>query len=109
MRSLKTSGGLTRGIGMSEHMRSIWTLPTPLSAEYNLAVQSFTEMEYTTSVQHKFVTKSRLERDRKDFSQLFNKVQSPDAPSADRVPLVNICTGIEADRGVNVHEFEKVG
>ena len=47
MRSLKTSGGLTRGSGMSEHMQSIWTLSTPLSAEYNLAMQSLTEMEYT--------------------------------------------------------------
>ena len=53
MRSLKTSGGLTRGSGMREHMQSIWTLSTPLSAEYSLAMQSLTEMEYTTSVQHK--------------------------------------------------------
>ena len=109
MRSLKTSGRLTRGSGMSEHMRSIWTLSTPLSAEYNLAMQSLTEMEYTTRVQHKSVTKSRVERDRKDFSQLLNKVQSLDALSAERVPLINICTGIEADRGINVHEFEKIG
>ena len=36
-----------------------------------------------------------------------NKVQSLDALSAERVPLINIFTGIEADRGVNVHEFEK--
>ena len=109
MRSLNTSGGLTRGSGMSEHMRSIWTLSTPLSAEYNLTMQSLTEMEYTTSVQHKSVTKSLVERDRKDFSQLLNKVQGLDALSAERVPLINICTGIEADRGVNIHEFEKVG
>ena len=38
-----------------------------------------------------------------------NKVQSLDALSAERVLLINICTGNEADHGVNVHEFEKVG
>ena len=109
MRSLKTHGGLTRGSGMSEHMRSIWTLSTPLSAEYNLAMQSLIEMEYTTYVQHKSVTKLRVERDRKDFSQLLNKVQSLDALSAEQVTLIKICTGIKADHGINVHEFEKVG
>ena len=66
-------------------------------------------MEYTTSVQHTSVRESRVERDRKYFSQLLSKVQSLDALSAERVPLINICTGIEADRGVNVHEFEEVG
>ena len=45
IRSLKASGGLTRGSGMSEHMRWIWTLSTPLSAEYNLAMQILTKME----------------------------------------------------------------
>ena len=71
---------------MSEHMRSIWTLSTPLSEEYNLAMQSLTEMEYTKSIQHKPVTKSRIERDRKGLSQLLNKVQSLDTLSAERVP-----------------------
>ena len=55
MRSLKTSAGLTRGISM--------TLSTLLSAEHNLVMQSLTEMEYTTSVQHKSVTKSHVERE----------------------------------------------
>ena len=109
MRSLKTSGGLTKGSGISEHMRSIWILSTPLSAEYNLVMQRLTIMEYTTSVQQKSVTKSCVERDRKDFSQLLNKDQSLDDLSAERVPLINICIGIEVDRDVNVHEFEKAG
>ena len=71
---------------MSEHMRSIWTLSTPLSEEYNLAMQSLTEMEYTTSIQHKPVTKSRIERDRKGLSLLLNKVQSLYTLSAEQVP-----------------------
>ena len=49
MRSLKTSGGLTRG---SEHT----------SAEYNFAMQSLTKMEYTTSVQHKSARRERQKR-----------------------------------------------
>ena len=33
MRSVKTSGGLTRGRGMNELQRSIWLLSTPVTAE----------------------------------------------------------------------------
>lgn len=53
MRSLKTPGGLTRGSGMSAEQRALWTMSTPISAEYNYVMQEFTELAYTTSEQHK--------------------------------------------------------
>ena len=39
MRSLKTSGGLTRGRGMTEQQRTIWTLAMPKCAEINHTMQ----------------------------------------------------------------------
>ena len=32
MRSLKSTGGLTRGSGMTEHQRALWTISAPLSS-----------------------------------------------------------------------------
>ena len=53
MRSLKTSGGLTRGSGMNEEQRSLWTMSTPITSQYNDAMQEFNHLSYTTSEQHK--------------------------------------------------------
>ncbi len=39
MRSLKSTGGLTRGSGMTEDMRNLWTLSVPVTSEYNSAMQ----------------------------------------------------------------------
>ena len=49
MRSLKTTGGLTRGSGMTESQRLVWLLSTPASAQINHAMQDFTAVSYTTS------------------------------------------------------------
>ena len=43
MRSLKTSGGMTRGREMSEQQRAVWLLSTPACAEINDAMQHFQE------------------------------------------------------------------
>ena len=37
MRSLKSTGGLTRGSGMTEDMRNLWTSSAPATSEYNIA------------------------------------------------------------------------
>ena len=38
MRSLKSTGGLTRGSGMSEHQRAVWTMSAPVSSAYDYAM-----------------------------------------------------------------------
>lgn len=67
MRSLKTIGGLTRGRGMSEYQRSLWLLSSPICAEITQSLQILTEVNYSTSEQHKETSKSRQERDHKDL------------------------------------------
>ena len=49
MRSLKATGGLTRGRGMSETQRLVWLLSMPITAEVNIAMEQLTEVDYTTS------------------------------------------------------------
>ena len=39
MRSLKSTGGLTHGSGMTEEQRAIWTISVTITTEYNNAMQ----------------------------------------------------------------------
>ena len=58
MRSHKTSVGLTHGSGMNKEQRSLWTMSMPVTAMYNIAMQDFNNLTYTTSDQRKDRTKT---------------------------------------------------
>ena len=66
MRSVKTTGGPTRGRGITEIQRIVWLPSMPFTAEVNSSMQCLTEVRYVTSDQHKEPSKSRIERDLKD-------------------------------------------
>ena len=93
MRSLKTTGGLTRGRGMTETQRLIWCLSRPACAEVNSAMHPLTSVTYETSEQHKDVSQARQTRDTADSEKLmwFIEWRSP----FDENPLLrNIVSGI---------------
>ena len=52
MRSLKTTGGLTRGCGITETQHLVWLLSSNVGSKVNLAMQDFTSVKYVTSEQH---------------------------------------------------------
>ena len=108
MRSLKTTGGMTHGGGMSEEQRAIWTMSRPITSEYNIAMQEFTNLSYSTSEQHKDLTEARMKRDATDLEEISAKLVawSPFSPDSS---LRNVVTGVVADEGVNVHEYKSVG
>ena len=108
MRSLKSSGGLTRGSGMSEHQRALWTMSMPVTSAYNEAMQSFTNRIYTTSEQHKEETKSRIGRDQDDFQKVSDAFQTF-PPFCGPQPQHNIVTGVNAMRDVNVQDMFALG
>lgn len=56
MRSLKTSGGLTRGRGMTERQRLTWLLSRPACAEASNAMQELTGMMYNSGEQNKDIS-----------------------------------------------------
>ena len=70
MRSLKTSGGLTTGRGMTERQRVIWLLSMLACAEMNRAMLELTGVSYSTGEQNKDMTKSRQAWDMKDTRTL---------------------------------------
>jgi len=108
MRSLKTAGGLTRGSGMSEHQRALWTMSVPVSASYSEAMQGFTQHRFVTSEQHKEVTASRMRRDHADLEKIADKFQAF-SPFSDDASLRNIIIGLNANEDVNVHNLFTIG
>ena len=52
MRSVKSTGGLTRGRGMSESQRAQWLLSMPVYFDFNNAMQEFTDKAFESSDQH---------------------------------------------------------
>ena len=67
--TLMSTGGLTRGNGMTEDMRNLWT-SAPVTSGYNSAMQDFTDLTYTTSPQHKDSTEARIKRDASDLEKI---------------------------------------
>ena len=97
-------GELTRGSGMTEHQRAVWTMSAIVSSPYNYAMQEFFETVYTTSDQHKDASAPRMARDKEDLAKLAAKLDQQ-SPFSDEVTLRNIITGINADTNVNVQNL----
>ena len=99
MRSLKTTGGLTRGSGMSNHQRALWTMSVPVSSTYSEAMQNFTGQR---------ATGSRVRRDNKHLEKIADKLQAF-SPFAAEASLHNIITGVNTNEDVNVYDLFTIG
>ncbi|CAG2240639.1 unnamed protein product [Mytilus edulis] len=108
MRSLKTTGGLTRGRGLSESQRLLWLLSMPQCSQMNEAMQKLTDVNYNTSEQHKELGKSRIDQDKKDV-QIFKSFLGERNPFSSDINLRNIETGTLADEKVNVERSVDIG
>jgi len=108
MRSVKTTGGLTRGRGMSESQRITWLLSTPICAEVNMALQDYTSVQYGTSDQYKEQRAARQARDTDDTHKLIGYLSSKD-PFRNDPTLQSIDTGITAGDSVNADQAVSVG
>ena len=115
MRSVKTSGGLTRGRGMSETQRLVWVMSMPACAEVNDAMQTLTDSNYNTSEQHtstserhKDTTKARKERDYSDTKKIVDYLSQRSPFSSDK-SLRSIATGVVGEKGVNCDKAKEVG
>ena len=108
MRSVKSTGGLTRGRGMTECQRLVWLLGMPACADVNRAMQEFTGRRYESSDQHKYSTLSRQTQDAKDIQLLLDDLSSKN-PFIEDPTLRSISSGIIAGPEVNVDKAKDVG
>ncbi|KAG1701346.1 hypothetical protein GQR58_004811 [Nymphon striatum] len=109
MRSVKTTGGLTRGRSMSEPQRITWMLSTPICAEVNIALQDYTSVQYGTSDQHKEQRAARQARDTDDTHELIGYLSLKDPFGNDPTLQSRHHTGITAGDSVNADQAASVG
>ena len=95
-RSLKTSGGLTRGTGFGERQRLVWLLSMPACAEISSAMQTLSGVTFTTSEQHKETDATRQARDHKDTQTLVSYLTDR-SPFLSDPSLRSIASGRVAD------------
>ena len=92
---------------MSEQQTAVWIMSSVISAEYNIAMQEFTDLSYATSEQHKDMTEARMKRDHDDLEKISTKLLhcSPFSPDPS---LRNVVNGVVAMQDVNVYEYDSV-
>ena len=105
MRSLKTTGGLTRGLGMSDVTRAIWLMSKPVCSEYGYNMEENIGVLFTTSEQHRTATQSRINRDRSDTIKIHQRLVDA-SPFKDDISLDNIINGVTAAESVNVDNVD---
>ena len=93
MRSLKTTGGLTRGTGLSDVQRSIWLLSKPVCSNYSLQMEDNIGILHSTSEQHKSIGKTRLKRDIEDTGKIMDRLQNV-SPFDGVQSLINTVNGV---------------
>ena len=93
---------------MTDNQRALWTMSKGITSEYNTAMQEFTNQTYTTSEQRKDSMEARMKRDAADLEKISSKlvIWSPFSPDSS---LRNVVTGVVAEDGVNVHDYDSVG
>ena len=109
MRSMKTSGGLTRGRGMTEQQRLIWLLSMPFCAEMNRAMLDLTGVSYGTGEQNKDISESRKNRYMKDTKTLLISALAEQNPFTAQQGLSNITNGVHTNDTVNVDDAKDIG
>ena len=112
MRPLKTTGGLTRGRGMSELQRIKWLLSTTTCTEVKRTMQNLTGVRYDSSEQHndehKECSYTRSLRDYTDALKILQYLKVRD-PFEGHHDVLCIETGEIGDEKVNVFNSGEIG
>ena len=108
MRAIKTSGGLTRGRGMTDSVLNRWVLGMPGCTELNHRFEEFCGVSFTTSEEHVELRKSRQFRDNQDVEKLFAwlTVHSPLPQSHE---LMSIGSGVVGNDSINCDSAVEIG
>lgn len=101
MRSMKTSGGLTHGRGVTDSVLSQWVLGMPICAEVCDNIEAFCGVSFSTSEQHVELRDSRQSRDISDTTTFIKWIMMHEPFSAARSELISLSTGIVADDSIN--------
>lgn len=111
MRSMKTTGGLTHGRGLSESTLSKWVSSIPATLPFSEQLEMFCGVKSEFSEQHVELRDSRLTRDNEDFKQVFEwfSAHSPFDYQEGPSDLVSLSTGLIADKTITCDIAEELG
>ena len=94
MRSIKTSGGLTRGRGFEESTRNHWILTAHQCAAINESLTELTKVQKVSSEQHVELSQARRTRDDTDFTKLYEWLLNRNPFSMVDKRLKSLSTGV---------------
>ena len=110
MRSLKTSGGITRGRGITDSVRQLWIGSMRRTASVHDAMSNLTKACRKTSEQHIDLNTSRVYRDDNDYKEVLSWFNEHDPFKQDQ-SLKSLFTGLVANQSdkINCDTAELVG
>ena len=110
MRLLKTSGGMTRGRGITDSTLARWVHSLPQCVPICDALESFTSVHSGTSDQHRDLRPASQSRDMSDLC-IFVQWLEAHPPFVTHEPdiLFSLATGIVADGSVNCDDALHIG
>lgn len=108
MRSMKTSGGLTHGRGMTDSMLTKWVIGMPTTLKITEKIEEYCGVAYSTAEQHVDARKSRISKDAQDL-QNFVEWFSSHPPFPDFHGIMSISTGLTGEEKTNPHNAYELG
>ena len=111
MRAIKSSGGLTRGRGMTESTRNLWVGTLHECASIHESMAKLTKHRFESSQQHCESGEARRKRDGTDVEALKDQLKQHNPFDCQDSRLQCIFTGMAADLNdeVNCDQAETVG
>lgn len=108
MRSLKSSGGLSHGRGISDSTLTKWILTMPIVTTVSQQIEDLCGLSFRTCEQHTDARDSRIIRDNKDVHKLVDWFKSHDPFTVSEF-VISISTGILGDETINCHKAFEIG
>ena len=112
MRSVKSTGGLTRGRGMQESTRHLWALSLNHLASINNAIKLFAGSSVKRSEQHIDLGPSRLTQDHTDWKSFKDWLTARNPFTFEDSNLHSLSTGfisIAGEDEINCDDSERIG
>ena len=109
MRSIKTSGGLTRGRGLKASVVAKWIKSMPATASIINAVETVCGVSVTTSEQHTDLRESHQIRDSTDLNTFKDWLLIHNPFNRPSPLLTSLSSGIVGDENVNCDNAQAIG
>lgn len=108
MRSMKSTGGLTRGRGVSDSVLSKWILGTTATHDICTSLEQFSGVQFFSTEQHVDFREARQKRDLADVAKLTLWLENhPPFPVVE--DIMSLETGVIGEGNINCYNAISVG